>query len=185
MNTTPTPQPLEVYATFAGNIDQAACQRIFQAIANGTANKVTHIHLLFQSTGGFVADGVCLYNFFQSLPIVLTIYNVGSVQSIAAIAFLGAQQRVVSETATFMFHRTANPALTGTAASYQAAANMLAVDDKRTEAILRKHLRLSDQQWVDLDKYALVLSGQEAVNVGIANKLGTFAPPKGAQIYNI
>ena len=53
------------------------------------AQRVAHVHLLFQSNGGTVGDGLCLYNFFRSLPISLTFYNTGSVASVAAIAYLG------------------------------------------------------------------------------------------------
>jgi hypothetical protein len=61
--------PTEIYAVFSDNINQASVQRVFNAFAFGTANKIQHVHLLFQSCGGFVGDGICLYNFFKSLPI--------------------------------------------------------------------------------------------------------------------
>jgi hypothetical protein len=34
-----------------------------------------------------VADGICLYNYFNSFPAGPTLYNAGTVQSIAAVAF--------------------------------------------------------------------------------------------------
>src|SRR5581483_1480481 len=102
--------PTEAYATFSGNIDQVALNRIFNAIATGTANGVSHVHLLFHSIGGFIGDGICLYNFLNTSPIDVTIYNSGTVQSIATIAYLGAKSRKVSTYATFMIHRShANP----------------------------------------------------------------------------
>src|SRR4051794_30276298 len=95
------PVAQEIYAAFAGQIDQGAVQRIFQSFAGAMTNKISGVHLLFQSAGGFIGDGVCLYNFFRAMPIDLTLYNAGSVCSAAVIAYLGAKKRKTSAYATF------------------------------------------------------------------------------------
>jgi ATP-dependent Clp protease protease subunit len=77
----------ELYAVFCGPIDGASAQRITQGIAAAMAQNVTHIHAIFQTSGGSVADGVFLYNYLRSLPIGLTLYNVGSVASIGVVAY--------------------------------------------------------------------------------------------------
>jgi hypothetical protein len=106
--------PPEIYGVFCGNVDQASVARIMSGMATAINNRVPRLHLLFQSSGGLVGDGVCLYNFLKALPIPLTIYNVGSVSSIAALAYLGAEERKVSAHATFMLHRTyASPQAAG------------------------------------------------------------------------
>jgi ATP-dependent protease ClpP protease subunit len=79
---------------------------------------------------------------FRSLPISFTLYNTGSVASVAVIAYLGAHERKVSTHATFMLHRAyANPQA-ATADRIQSIAKNLTLDDKRTKAIIRKHLNL-------------------------------------------
>lgn len=143
----------------------------------------THIHLLFQSLGGSVGDGICLYNFFQALTIDLTLYNVGAVQSIATIAYLGAKKRKTSAYAVFGLHRTHSSPQFATASRLQAATELMTIDDKRTEAILRKHLRLTDKHWSQLNLIELALTGEEAVSVGLADEVAEFSPPKGAKIY--
>ena len=87
------PQKIEVYATFAGIIDQMAVQKVFNAITTVSSTNVDHIHLLMQSSGGLVGDGVCLYNFFRNLNIGLTIYNGGQICSIATLVYLGVKER--------------------------------------------------------------------------------------------
>ena len=99
------PPAKEAWAIFAGRIDNAAVARFMSNMTGATSEGFTHLHLLFQSFGGVVGDGVCLYNFFRALPSDLTIYNSGKVESIATIAFLGAGRRVASNRATFMVHR--------------------------------------------------------------------------------
>ena len=83
----------ESYFAFAGTIDQQALHRLFNGFGFAMGQGVERVHLLFQSTGGLVSDGVCLYNYFKGLPIELAIYNAGSVASVATIAFLGVERR--------------------------------------------------------------------------------------------
>src|SRR5688572_8707271 len=94
-------QPPGAWGAFVGFINQDALARVFKALSPAISNGVSHIHLLFQSAGGTVGDGIALYNYFRSLPVGLTLYNVGSVASIAAIAFLGARRRIATPHSTF------------------------------------------------------------------------------------
>jgi ATP-dependent Clp protease, protease subunit len=174
----------EAYAVFSDNVNQASLQRIFNAFATGTANQVTHVHLLFQSSGGFVGDGICLYNFFKTLPIDLTIYNAGSVQSIALIAYLGARKRITSSKAVFMMHRT-NVGGQVTAAKLKGVAKSLTLDDERTESALREHINLTEEEWATLDNQDVYFSGEEAIKNGIANEIGEFSPPRGSRLYTV
>ena len=52
--------PAEAYAVFSDNINQDSVKRVFNGLAGAMANKIAHVHLLFQSSGGFVGDGICL-----------------------------------------------------------------------------------------------------------------------------
>ena len=81
--------PKTVYATFVGPIDQMSLSRIFQNFGGAVTGKVETVHLLFQSTGGMIGDGISLYNFFIGLPLSLHIYNTGSVQSNRCLGFMG------------------------------------------------------------------------------------------------
>lgn len=173
-----------VYAVFAGPIDQAAVQRMFAGVTGASQNKIENIHLLFQSFGGTVSDGVCLYNFFRALPLNLTLYNVGNVSSAATIAFLGAKKRKASAFATFMLHRTQSPAQSATSERLHAITHSVVADDERTEAILRQHLTLSDDQWAVHRNADLWLTAKEAAACGLA-EIGEFAPPPQTQIFNI
>ncbi len=186
---TNTPQPPppsnEVYAVFCGTVEQATTQRIFQAVAGAMANQVTRLHLLFQSTGGMVADGICLYNFLRTCPLPVTLYNCGTIASIGVIAYLGAQERQTSASATFMVHRTTASPQFATTAILEAVTKGIALDDQRTEAILRNHVKLTDEQWLKLDRADQFFSASEAVAIGLATRIGEFSPPRGMQVFNI
>jgi ATP-dependent Clp protease protease subunit len=140
---------------------------------------------MFQSTGGYVGDGICLYNFFKSLTIDLTIYNAGFVQSIAAVAFLGAKKRKTSARATFMLHRATNSPQFATATRLQAVADSVILDDRRIESILKEHLALTPEHWTNMNHHDFIFSGEEAIKLKMAHEIGEFSPPPGTQIFNI
>src|ERR1700690_3651329 len=108
MATQPPGLPPEVYAVFCGGIEKATAQKIVNSLTIAIGGKVKHVHLLFQSAGGYVGDGVFLYNFFRSIPIELTLYNAGQISSAGVIAYLGGKARKTTTNATFMFNKCAN-----------------------------------------------------------------------------
>ncbi len=60
--------------------------------------------LLFSSGGGSVTNGITLYNFLKSLPINLTMFNIGAINSIANVIFLASDKRYAVKNSSFMFH---------------------------------------------------------------------------------
>lgn len=182
--TAPQQPQHSIYGTFCAEINQQNVEKILRTMSAAMANRVTHVHLLFQSSGGFVGDGVALYNFFRSLPVDLTLYNVGTVASVATIAYLGAKKRKASAHAAFMIHRTMRQELT-TARRLEGAAQSLRLDDQRTEAILRAHVRLPVEKWNEVDYHDLTFSAQDAVKFGIAQEICEFAPPTVTDVFSI
>ncbi len=127
---------------------------------------------------------VCITS-FAIPPVPITIYNTGTCASAAAVAYLGAQQRKVSASGTFMLHKTYASPQTANAERLQAAARSVKLDDVRTEAILRRDLVLSDAQLQDHENFDLWLSAQEAVDCKLATEIGEFVPPVGTRVFNI
>jgi ATP-dependent protease ClpP protease subunit len=156
----------EVYGIFTGPIDQAAAQRISNAMSLAINNGVEGIHLLFQSGGGNVGDAIYLFNLFRSLPISLTLYNIGSIASIAVIAYLGAAKRITTSNATFTVHRTD-------------------FSEKRIESILQGKLKLPADKLKQHSVADLSLSADEAVAAGLATSIGDFMPPKGQRMFYV
>jgi len=177
--------PEVIYAVFRGGIEQATAQKVVNSLAVAMGAKAKHVHLLFQSAGGYVGDGVFLYNFFRSIPIELTLYNVGQISSAGVTAYLGAKIRKTSKSATFMLHRCINSPQFATATKLQRVAETLVLDDKRTDEIVRTHVKLPDELWKELQYHDVYLSGEEAVQFGLADGIADFAPPAGTQVFNI
>jgi ATP-dependent Clp protease protease subunit len=175
----------DVFAAFCGMIDHAAVQRIFTGLGIAMGMGVKRFHLLFQSDGGLVGDGVCLYNYFRTLPMDLILYNAGSVRSIATIAYLGAKGRKTGAHAAFMIHRTITGQQPATATRLEALTQSVTIDDQRTEEILRYHLTLAPEMWAKLDHYDLTFSAEEAVKIGMAQEIVEFSPPAGSRVFTV
>lgn len=184
-----TPQPPklpeEVYAIFCGDISQATAQKVVNGLTGASAAKVKHIHALFQSAGGYIGDGVFLYNLFRSVPIEMTLYNVGQISSAGVVAYLGAKRRKAGARSSFMIHRSTNSPQFATAAKLQHVAQTLVLDDERTEAIFREHVKLPAELWDTLKYQDIYFTGEQAVEYGVATEIGNFEPAPGVQVYNL
>jgi ATP-dependent Clp protease protease subunit len=145
---TPLQLPPAIYISVVGTVDQTMVQRIAKAMEMATAKDagVRSIHVLFQSTGGNVGDGVFLYNYFRALPLDLHFYNLGTVASIAVVVFLGAKRRYASATATFMIHKSRAGSNLATSDNAPGLISSLTADDERTQGIFRAHLSFSEAE---------------------------------------
>jgi ATP-dependent Clp protease protease subunit len=177
--------PEEIHAIYCGAIDQANGQKAVNSLTLAMGAQVKHVHLLFQSAGGYVGDGVFLYNLLRSIPIETTLYNVGQVSSAGVIAYLGATHRKTTRNATFMIHRSTNSPQFATATKLGHVSKTLVMDDERTETIVRGHVNLPDDLWDAMLHHDVYVSGEEAVAYGIADEVGDFSPPLGIQVYNL
>ncbi|HZF00662.1 MAG TPA: ATP-dependent Clp protease proteolytic subunit [Methylomirabilota bacterium] len=183
-NPAPPPQPPDFYGIFSGAIDQASLQKFFNnfAVVTQQPQPNKHLHLLVQSTGGTIADGTAMYNFLKAAPIDVFVYNSGCVQSMATVCFLAAKRRVVSRHATFMLHRASCAPQAMTMSRLADVLKSLEIDDGRMDAILKSHLKLSDEQWAHLRNNEFWFTADDALKSGLATEIGDFSPPKGAKI---
>jgi ATP-dependent Clp protease protease subunit len=178
--------PKELYLTFAGGIDQLAVSRIFNGL-NGAVNQgVEQVHLLIQSAGGNVEDGLAVHNYLTNLPLELTTYNEGAVQSIAVLMYLSGKIRKCAGNACFLMHKTTFTFMTPVDTdTMRGRANITENCDKVTDAILRKHITMPDDRWALRDKSAIVLSAEEAKKFGLVHEIEHFTPPHGFQVFNL
>ena len=170
--------PTDVWLSFAGQIDNHLCGRLFQQLAIAVQNRVAHLHLLIQSAGGFVGDGVAIHNVLLNLPIQVTTYNAGAVESIALLPYLAGKIRRVSKNATFMLHKTSCPPLPigAPAKVLRAKADDSDLHDKNVEETLRGVLKLPDAKWAIHAERDLLISATEAVEYGLAHEVADFKP---------
>lgn len=172
--------------TLSGDINSDMVHRVFDAVADMSEDMVTDAHILLQSNGGYVSDGICLYNYLCNFPVRFHFYNAGAVASIAVIVFLCGHKRYASKTARFMVHRSHASAPSGARPeALRIIVEGLVADDARTEEILRTHVRFSEEHW-GIHAYSdLHLTASEAVTVNMIDQVLDFRPPPGRRVTNI
>lgn len=79
-------------------------QLIDLASKAASARDATELHVHISSTGGSTENGFALYEFFQSLPIPVTMHNIANIESMAVIVYLAGSTRLAASTARFKIH---------------------------------------------------------------------------------
>lgn len=179
-----TPSPL--YVTLSGLIDAEATRRVFDGLAHAVREGIKEVHLLIQSTGGSVGDGVAIYNYVRHLPFHITTYNCGTVSSIAVPIYLTGEVRKATEDATFMLHPSrlvSQRPMPGFDLLH--LSKTAQVDDDRVDAIIKSHISMPDSQWEICGRTDLVITADEAMGYGLIHEFEAFRPPERAQLFSL
>ena len=86
-----TKHDTDAWFTLSGDVNSDMVHRVFEAVAGMSEAGIETAHVLLQSNGGYVSDGLCMYNFLSNAPVKFVMYNAGAVASIAVILFFGRQ----------------------------------------------------------------------------------------------
>jgi ATP-dependent Clp protease protease subunit len=99
-------QPLRsVWVSFLGaNVNARTSQALLGTVAHQLAQGFNDLHLMVSTPGGGVAEGLTIYNVLRALPMKVTTYNVGNVNSIGNMIFLAGSKRFAAPSCSFMFH---------------------------------------------------------------------------------
>lgn len=97
-----------VYISFSAEINQVTTENFLCTLNYCASMNVKTVYILFSSPGGNVANGFNIYNVLRGMPYDTIMHNVGQVDSIGTLIFLGAKQRYMTDNSTFMFHGVGN-----------------------------------------------------------------------------
>jgi hypothetical protein len=89
---------------FVGEIDGNTANKFTAALLNQILQQPTNVIIGINSGGGNVVSGIAMYNTMLAMPYPIVTHNIGSVDSIATVVFLGGAQRYSCAASTFMFH---------------------------------------------------------------------------------
>jgi ATP-dependent Clp protease protease subunit len=176
----------QAWYTLSGDVNDSMVRRVFDATAQMAQDGIVTAHLLLHSHGGYISDGICLYNVLSASPVRFVMYNAGVVASIAVTLFMAGERRYASETARFMLHKSHASPPSGIGADELAVVvEGLRADDSRTESILRKFLTLTPRQKEVHMHTDLHLTARQALDVGLVHEIRDFSPLPGARLINI
>ena len=171
---------------FTGIIEPASATRIASACNLAVNSGCEEIYLCLSSTGGYIADGVYLYNHITGLPIEVVIHNTGTVASIATAVYAAAGRRYCSQHGIFMIHPTEIPSQEYMRAEkLQSHLDAALADDERTENILRQRASIPDDILAARRFNDVYITLEKAVEFRLAHAVCDFSLPRGYEILQI
>lgn len=185
--TTALVAPKPAYLGFTGLIEPNGVTRITQTLNAAISGGYTEIYFCLNSLGGYVGDGIYLYNHIRALPIPITMHNTGGISSIAVTVFAAGGARYCSKHSMFMIHPTA---IGGSgegmmAERLESALQGALADDERTESILRERFTIPDSLLAARRTRDVHITPDEALKFGLVQGVGEFSLPRGSEIVQI
>lgn len=178
--------PKIAYLGYTGTIDPQGVSRIAAMLNTAVNDQFDGVYLCISSPGGYVGDGIYLYNHIRSLPLEVTIHNVGSVSSIAVAVFVAAQHRYCSKHAMFMIHPTSfTPSQAMSWERLDSTLKAALADEGRTNDILSDRTSLPPDILNQRSLKEITINPVEAVNWGLVHGVREFSLPKGNKIFQI
>jgi ATP-dependent Clp protease, protease subunit len=89
---------------FIGPINHSSACTVRNLCLQALQSGASEIELHMSTEGGNMTAGFALYFFLKSLPLPLTTYNVGSVESVGVVIFLAGQKRYACPGTRFLVH---------------------------------------------------------------------------------
>ncbi len=164
-------QRLEVI-TFTTDVCEDSVGRMITYASEAINRQTDSMILMISSSGGDLPAAFTAYNFLLTLPLKVTTYNIGNIESSSNLIFLAGQRRVASPTSQFMLHGISSPANSFTRSEIMAQGDRLELDIKRYAEVFRS--RTTDcavQLEIELclSGNTRYLSAREAYEAGIVN----------------
>jgi ATP-dependent Clp protease, protease subunit len=182
----PAKQPIPeiLYGVFCGDVNAGNMEKFVSNLTTASTHGVKQIHIMFQSWGGFVGDGIFLFNLLRTFPTEITFYNAGQIASAGVLAFMGAHHRKTTKNAIFMIHKTSLTPQPTTLRKLERLQKSLILDDARVDTLFRDNMRLPEEVWDGLAYHDINISGEDAIRYGIAQEIGEFSPPADSKVFN-
>jgi ATP-dependent protease ClpP protease subunit len=175
---------------FTGEIKAANANTFVATLANLASQQASKVTIAINSSGGEVVHGVAMYNAMRAMPYPIITHNVGNVDSIANVVFLGGGERYTCPASTFMFHGVGfSASLMGNMRleenSLKALLDTVLSDHKRISGIFadRTGGKTSVRQGMKLFQQQRTRNAQWALDKGFATGISDFAFPVGGNVH--
>lgn len=179
-------RPLNLHVSFSAPIDAAGAGRLVAACNVAVNEGYGGVEVAFNSPGGYVGDGVFLYNYIRALPIPVHFHNIGTVASIAVVVFCAGTRRSCTANALFLIHPVTNsPPGPMTPEPWQAMLDYARADEARIDAVLTERTRFDAAMLARRRAADVMITPDEALKFGLVDAVADLALPAGQQLFNI
>lgn len=167
---------------FAAPINPVTASHLQNATLSVVSQGATAINYYISTEGGSTSYGFSLYNLIRSLPVPVTMHNIGSVESMGNILFLAADRRLTAPQSRFLIHPLRWEFNDGSVDHARLTEHVTCLDDDRDRYVEIFHQRAQDAgESLDilncLTSTAKVLTPAEAITAGLAHGIEAPALP--------
>lgn len=132
--------------------------------------KPSEVDVIINSPGGFVNDGMDIFNYLRKLNLPITTIGKGQVMSIAASIYMAGDERKMEENTVFMIHMPyANQS--GNADAFEATARFLRDLENDFTKFYATYLEVDEDTIRKLLQKETFLNANEALQMGIATQV--------------
>lgn len=166
--------------SFTADVDPTSTQALLAAVGRQLMQGFNDLHLVLSTLGGRVAEGLTIYNVLRSLPINVTTYNVGSVNSIGNVVFLAGDKRYAAKSSSFMFHGVGFDIEKARFEEKELNAKLAGLQNDQTliADVIVRHTKITKEQVRDLFLKAAFVPAAEAQSWGIVDEVRDIKFPK-------
>ena len=176
-----------LYLNFPLGIDGNSAQALMSFLSDQVTKGVKEFYILFSSPGGSVRDGVVLHNFLKALPAKVVMHNIGIVDSIANVVFLGANERYANPHSSFLFHGVGFDIEKARFEEKELKERMIGIqrDQNLIAQIIAERTKITQDEVRQMFWEAKTKTPQEAKAAGIVNEVKEAKIPDGTQVASL
>ena len=93
-----------VYVNLQEAVSHDTAVKLVKVVASALQQGNTELHLLMSSQGGLVDPGMSIFNFLRGVPLKVTTYNYGNVDSVAGVIYCAGTTRFATPHCKFLIH---------------------------------------------------------------------------------
>ena len=181
----------KIYLNLQANISQDVATKLITAIEDNLRKGMSELHLLMASPGGSVDPGMAIYNLLRGIPVTVSTYNYGSVDSVAGVIYCAGVRRLATPHCKFLIHGvtwTAPPSPQGITTTEQQIREQLGqietVKRNIASVIAEATGKTLEQVAADMTS-GLTLTAEGAKDYGLVHELTTLLVPAGVEVIGI
>jgi ATP-dependent Clp protease protease subunit len=179
---------MEAYIKFYAQVNQNTVIQLQRQIEILLLQGMNDLHLLLSTPCVSVHDGISVYNLLKGLPIKISTYNFGSVDSIGVVMFCAGENRYSVPHARFLLHPVAmqvGAPQTFDEPLMEEKLKLLKADQANIAKVISATINKPVEEVQKLIHSRTTLEPEKAIEKGLVTEIKSSLVPAGIQLYSI
>lgn len=177
----------KAYIIFNAEIDDKTAHQFIKALVEcNNNNEIEEIIIAISSTGGLIYPSMEMYSLLKSIKKKIKIHNIGQVNSMANVIFLGVKERFANKSSIFIFHNLENKIEnSSTIEQIRGVADLLEENFERVVNIISDNTTMDKPEIKKLHIGEIVMKPDKAKKVNIIQNISEFVLEPNSKIIQI